>query len=244
MSELYLSSVLGILRLLKNTEGLGGGQSAHQFLVKWSEPDADEEIVMRVAGYIQAQISGAHSFIHQSDFVPEGKAGLLETIAALKAAFGLSGLSTQINSYLPALDASLSQFAILVSIVGRGPDLKSSKDLASIIKEVEKLYQSLLKSEMDVGVRDLARKQLHILLTLLRNLEVMGVEAAMAAYAELFIRLRTATASASEQTKAEVAKFWPTIEGWSKRLGAIQKLYAAGVAIVGYGKPLLALIKG
>ena len=244
MSDTHLSSVLGILRLLKRTEGLSTDHCALNFLQSWVQPDGDEEIALRIAVYVQSQIAGAATVIEQSDYVDEGKAGLLETINGLRTAFSLSGMHTAVKSYVPLLDSALSQFAILVSIGGPGPNLAESKDVADLIKEVDELYKSVLAADMDEDVRAIAKKHLHVLLTLLRNLNVMGVEAAMAAYAELVIRLNSAGATASTATQKQIKTFWPTLESWAKRLNAIQKLYAAGAAILEYGKPLLTLIKG
>lgn len=244
MSDNQLSSILGLLRLLKNTPSAAPDGAAFTYLSQWAQPSPDDETLLRLMVYVQAQVAAAEIVITAGDFVEEGKAGLLETLGGLRQAFSLQGFQNQVRSYLPALDSAISQFAILVSISGPYPDLSKSDDVKSLIEEVQAVFVSIDGSRLDPLVQQTARRHLHVLLTLLQNLNVMGVEAAMAAYAELVIRLRSVSTTASTETKAEVNALWPTFEKWGKRLSSIQEAFLAGSTLIGYGKPALALIKG
>ena len=241
MSDNFISNVLNILRLLKDPEL--HGHPAVSYINKWAAAELSEAAALRVCAYVQDQCDGAQSLVNQSRLPEEAKAGLNQTVQALKNAFSIPQLQSQLLSHFPQLDASISSFAILEGVsnlVGPAPDVP---ELAELIGEIEQIAALFDDAEIDPIVRATAKKHLYLLLALLNNVQAFGVDAAMAAYAELLIRLRRVDATASETARSKTAKAWPTIEKWLGRLAIIDKAYNSGQGLLehahGLGQLLL-----
>lgn len=241
MSDNFISNVLNILRLAKDPE-LQGNQTIN-YINKWAGGELPEAAALRVCAYVQDQCDGALSLINQSRLPDEAKAGLNQTVQALKNAFSLGQLQTQLVSHLPQLDASISSFAILEGVSNLAGSTPDVPELAELILEIEQIVALFDDAEIDPVVRATAKKHLSLLLALLKNVEAFGVDAAMAAYAELLIRLRRVDATASETARSKTAKAWPTIEKWLGRLAIIEKAYNSGQGLLeqahGLGQILL-----
>lgn len=231
MADNYIGNVLGILRLLKNTEGLGSSHAGISYIYQWAG-DAGDNATLRVAAYVLDQASGAESLIQNSSLSDEAKQGLLQTTQALRGAFSLGGIGQAINAHLPALESSLSSFAILASATGVGKSAQKPKELDEILSDIDELKNSFDTIELDPLVKDVALKHLAVLKTLLSNIEAFGTDAAIAAYYELVIRLRRAEKSASSDTKTKLKTVWPKIEQWAGRLTIIEQAMNSGASIL------------
>lgn len=245
MADNFISNVLNILRLLKSPEL--NGHPAVNFINSWAGVEVSEPVALRVCAYVQDQCDGALSIIGQSHLADEAKTGLNQTVHALRHAFSIGQLGAAVISHLPQLDASISSFAILESVsnISRAPEDLS--ELVELIGEIEKIAAAFEDAGIDPLVRDTAKKHLHVLLTLLKNVDALGVDAAMVAYAELVIRLRRVDATASETARAKTAKVWPVIEKWLGRLAIIDKALNSGQGLLeqahGLGQVLLNHLK-
>lgn len=60
MADNYIGNVLGILRLLKNTDGLNSDHTSINFIQQWAG-ESGENATLRVAAYILDQAFGAES---------------------------------------------------------------------------------------------------------------------------------------------------------------------------------------
>lgn len=242
MSDNFISNVLNILRLIKNTNLSGHAPS--EYIKAWSGLTPDDAGTLRVCAYIVDQCDGALSLINQSQLAEEAKAGLVQTVQAVKSGFSISNLNQSLHNHFPQLDASISSFAILESVSnlsGPSPDVP---ELADLISDVEAMIALFDDAEIDPIVRSTARRHLHVLLTLLKNVQALGIDAAMAAYAELVVRLRRVDATASETARAKTAKAWPAIEKWAGRLAIIDKAYNSGHGLLTKAEDLGRLLLG
>lgn len=226
MSDNYISNVLNILRLLRDPNL--NGHPAPAFINKWAGIELQEAASLRVCAYVQDQCDGANALIMQSRLPEEAQVGLNQTVSSLKLAFSIPQLSAAVISHLPQLDASISSFAILEGVsnlAGPKPDVP---ELSELIAEIEQVSAMFDDAEIDPIVRTTAKRHLNLLFALLNNVEAFGVDAAMAAYAELVIRLRRVDSTASEAARSKTSKVWPTIEKWFGRLAIIDKAYNDG----------------
>lgn len=226
MSDNYVSNVLNLLRLIKKTNLTG--QSTLAYLNQWAGADVSDSIVLRLCAYVQDQCDGALSLIAQSKLTEEAKTGLLQTVTSLKLGFTMAQFNGALSNHLPQIDSVISQFAILESVSGLHQEISRSSELEDLIEEVEQVKASFEDAEIDPLVASTAKKHLHVLLTLLRDVEALGLDAAMVAYAELIIRLRRVDAGASETARAKTAKLWPTINKWTERFSSIDKAINSG----------------
>lgn len=157
---------------------------------------------------------------------------MLQTTQALRAAFSLGGIHQAIRVHLPALESSLSSFAILASATGVGKSVEKVKVVIEIVDDIDQLNASLRSSGLDPLVEDIALKHLAVLKMLLSNIEAFGTDSAIAAYYELVIRLRRAEKSASADTKVALKQVWPKIEQWAGRLTIIEQAMNSGASIL------------
>lgn len=231
MADNYVGNVLGILRLLKKTNGVTSQHAAVSYIHQWAG-DSSEQGSLRVAAYVLDQAFGAEILIENSELNDEAKQGLLQTTNAIKAAFSLGGMNQPINSHLPALESSLASFAILASATGVGKSQPNVKELDDILADIEALNATLGETDVDPLVRDVALKHLAILKALLSNVDAFGTDAAIAAYWELVVRLRRAESGASESTKEKLKKIWPKLEQWAGRLTIIEQAMNSGASIL------------
>lgn len=231
MADNYIGNVLGILRLLKNTEGLSADHPPITFIHQWAG-DAGDNATLRVAAYVLDQAFGAESLVQNSSLNDEAKQGLLQTTQALRAAFSIAGMSQAIRAHLPALESSLSSFAILASATGVGKSPPRVKEVDEILGEIDQLNETLGTTDVDPLVKDIALKHLTVLKALLSNIEAFGTDSAIAAYYELVIRLRRAEKGASDETKTTLKKVWPKIEQWAGRLTIIEQAMNSGASIL------------
>lgn len=244
MADNFISNVLNILRLLKNSDLQGA--SPIIYIENWAGAGMTEmgqAASLRVCAYVQDQCDGAATLLSQSGLAEEARAGLHQTVNSLKTAFSVQNLHTAVASHLPQLDTSISSFAMLEGARNLGGKRADEPELGKLISEIMQMISLFGVSEIDLIVRQTAHKHLHVLLALLNNLEAFGVDAAMAAYAELVIRLRRVDSTASQPTKEKTSKAWPIIEKWLGRLATIDKAYNNGQNLIegaqGLGQLLL-----
>ena len=242
MSDNFISNVLNILRLVKASAAELHGHPASGFITKWAGAALTEPATLRICAYVQDQCDGALELINQSSHTEEEKAGLCQTVQALRNGFSIQHIQSPLMNQLPQLDASISFFSILQSSINLSSMSSDIDELHILIEEVESLINLFDDPDIDPIVKTTAKKHLHVLLTLLRNVDAFGVDAAMAAYAELVIRLRRVDSSASETARAKVAKIWPIIEKWVGRLAIIDKATNSGQALLEHAHGLSQLI--
>lgn len=223
-----LLHMLGVLRLIQVDKRNLQGLSATSLLQKWGQSVATQSISVRLAAYIQEECDAAMAFVRGTDtLTEEEKLGVLETLTKVQEAFALPGMQTALSSFLPQIDASVAQLAILTSRYNLG-DGRQPEEANSLADAVEAMARDIAEAELDRRVTEVASKHLHLLATLLRNVQVMGVDAAMAAYLELLIRLRRELETAPPETKAKFQKLWPEFERWAGRIAVIEKAIEHG----------------
>ena len=242
MSDNFISNVLNILRLVRDTEL--SGHPPPIYIRQWANAEISQSGTLRVCAYIQDQCAGAQSLIEASRLPHEAKAGLNQTVQALVNAFSIEQINSQLIAHFPQLASSISSFAILEGSLNLHAETPEVQEVLDLVHEMEEIIKLFDDPAVDAIVRDTAKKHLYLLIALLNNAKSFGVDAAMAAYAELVIRLRRVDGSASEASKAKTSKVWPTIEKWLGRLAIIDKAYSAGQGLLEHGHGLAQLLIG
>ena len=232
MSANQLGNFLGLLRLIKRSNP---GRVTLELIKEWTGvPNPPTSMVVKIAGHAVEQAEATEAYIKATQLSDEAKEGLLQTTAALKRAFELQHLGGHgVNSFLPALDAAISQFAILISAAGLDGTALPAAEIADLVADSERFTGSLGEAELDPLVRETAERHVAVLKTLLQNVDALGVEAALAAYSELVFRLRSADLTASEKSRQTMAEVWPEIERWAGRLAIIDQAYTQGGHLLG-----------
>jgi hypothetical protein len=233
VSANQLGNFLGLLRLIKET---GPGNAPLTLFRAWTgveNPPAS--MVVKLAGYAIEQAEATEAYIKATQLSEEAKQGLLQTAASLKTAFELQHLAgNAISGFIPALDAAISQYAILISAAGLDQVAPPTSEVTDLVADLDKFTSSLGAAELDPLIRETAERHVAVLKVLLQNINALGVEAALAAYSELVFRLRSADLTSSEKSKHTMATVWPEIERWAGRLTIIDQAYTQGGHLLGH----------
>jgi len=226
-----LGNFLGLLRLIKQT---GPDQSPRNLVQLWTGGNAPpSSLVLKIAAYVAELAEEAEAYIGATQLSDEAKSGLLQTTWSVKQAFDLVHIQQSVQQSLPALDAAISQFAILISAAGLDAVPPPDAEVLGLVEDIDRMISSLEDADIDPLVASAARKHLNVLKTLLQNVDAFGVEAALAAYSELVIRLRSADLAASAASSQTLSKIWPEIERWAGRLAIIDQAYTQGGRLLG-----------
>jgi hypothetical protein len=230
-----LRSVLAILRMMKEHKK---NQSPADLIAVWAGKTVDDAARLRVACYIVEQVSIAQTVIANSQLTEEAKAGVTGTLRGLKACFSVSGLTTQYGSHLPEIEGAIANFVILLSAAGiiEAPAVPPEAD--EIIAEIEAVMAAFEDPQIDPAVRDVAKRHLLILATLLRHIPVFGIEAAMGSYFDLMMKIRRADIETSEESQKKTSSLWDKMGTWSGRFDTIDKLWNHGARLIGQAEKL------
>jgi hypothetical protein len=232
VSANQLGNFLSLLRLIKQTDP---GHPPLEMFKKWTGiPDPPTSMVVKLAAYTIEQAEATEAYIKATQLSDEAKQGLLQTAAALKRAFELQHLPGQaVANFLPALDAAISQYAILISAAGLDQTPPPTAEVSDLVADLDRFTDSLAKAELDPLVRETAEKHIAVLKMLLQNVAALGVEAVLAAYSELLFRLRSADLTGSETSRKIMSGVWPEIERWAGRIAIIDQAYSKGGHLLG-----------
>lgn len=233
MDHQSLRNVLGILRLTKDSSS----RSAVDLIREWTGGAGKEETsVLRVAAYIQEQVSNARTVISASQLSEEAKLGVQITLDGLQNAFSLNYITTSPANHLGNVAASISNLVILLDFV-QGPSRQAPpKEAEELVDEVAELLDLFDDVELDPVVRDTAKRHLAILSTLLQHIPIFGVEAALVTYFELMMKVRRADVGTSDASRAKLNPLWEKMQTWGERLGTIDKLWNTGARLLGHAK--------
>ena len=242
MPDNYLLNVLNILRLLKASGRMGN--QTYETLLIWVGGEKLTSAALKMAAYMHEQCEGAIIILQQSNLTTEAKEGLTQTVVQLASAFSMSNLNSAPNSFLPQIEAAISQFAIIVSITGK--DLRASEnvELVQLLSEVEAVRERFNQIGVDPLVADIANKNLHVLATMLRNVDALGLDSALSCYYEMIIRLKRADDGASPASKSKSSELWDKIKSWQERFTSIDQAVNTGSSLLQHGESLFKLIGG
>ena len=96
-------------------------------------------------------------------------------------------------------------------------------------------------------VRDVAKKHLATLSTLLRHIPIFGLEASLLAYFELITKLRRADSQTTPEAKAALDPLMEKVKTWGGRLSTIDEIVNKGANLIERAKgmaPLLQYLPG
>jgi hypothetical protein len=204
--------------------------------------EPSQAAVARVASYLIEQVDEAKLVIANSQLADEAKHGVQDSLFKVATAFSLAGINGAPKQYVPDVAGAISNLVILLSASGIETQARTPKEAEDLAKEVEGLIQAFDDPGLDPVVRDLGKQHLQILATMLRHVSIFGVEAAMATYFELVIKVRRADANTTPEQKAATSPLMDKINGWGKALTALDKAYNQGARWFARGKIGLALL--
>jgi len=104
-------------------------------------------------------------------------------------------------------------------------------------REVDEFVVRFEDDALDPVVRDIAKKHMVILATLIRHVPIFGLEAALSTYFDLVLKLRRADSQSSEQSKGALDRLIGTVTTWGERIQSLDKMMNAGANLIDRAKP-------
>ena len=230
MSDHPVSNFLNLLRLIKRTGCME--QALQASIGRWAGETPSPATMLRIAAYICDLCDDTLVEINSSTISDEAKAGLLQTAQSVQTLFSVPNMANAPNHFLPQIDGSITQFAILVSVAGLDEPNPVSAEIDELVAEIVSIEKAISEAGVSPAVAEVARRHLHVLKTLLQNVDALGIDAALAAYDELVIRLRRVDEKADPGTHKKMRKVWPMIEKWSGRLAVIHAGLSHGSGMI------------
>ncbi|PTQ63726.1 hypothetical protein C8J45_105303 [Sphingomonas sp. PP-CE-3G-477] len=236
-------SLRNILAILRKVQELSASQNvtAMQFinyLATGNRPGAsanmggarglNQSTAARISAYLIEQCNMARIVIDHSQLVDEAKAGVRSAIDAVSAAFAIGALGGPLNSLNSSAPGFISNLVILLSAAGVPFDQNTPLEAVDLAKEVDDLIAQFDNKEIDPVVRDVARKHLAALSTMLRHIPIFGLEAALQAYFELSMKLRRADIQTTPESKAGLDTIMDKVKSWGDKLQTLDGVMNTG----------------
>ncbi len=228
MDAQSLTNVLGILRLMKLRKN---NTSTLDAIREWSGPTATEEVALRVASYALEQIRIAQGVINSSQLTDEAKAGVNGTLMGMANAFSLGNLGTPFSSHINNIAASISNFVILLSASGIAEASNLPDEVPDLISDIAETMQLFDDECIDPAVREVAKRHLQILSTLLQHIPIFGLEAALTSYFEMMMKIRRADSGSNAASHAKTETLWSRMTTWGSRLESVDKIINSAVKL-------------
>lgn len=225
MDSQSLANVLSLLRLIKADQS---GRNAIDLINSWAGMPIPESTVLKIASYLSEQIESAQIVIRNSQLSEEAKEGLLATLERMRAAYSISGMQSPPRNHISDVASAVSNFAILLSAINVSSGPETPQEAKDIIKDINELMGAFEDEAIDPILRDVAKKHLATLSTLLQHVPIFGIEAALTAYFDMVMKLRRAETKAGPATKGKMDKLWGELKKMSDRLGVLDKLFNQG----------------
>lgn len=241
MDHQSLVNVLGILREIKRAQGK---HTTAQLIGQWAGPVvAAQSTVHKVAAYVTDQIAEARAVINASQLADEAKQGIQQALSGLEQAFSLTGINANPQSHLRDIDGAIANFVILLSAMHLDTHPEAPEEAKDLAKEVEVLVSAFDDVALDPLVRDIAKRHLQTLATLLKHIPIFGLEPALATYFELITKLRRADIHTTQASKDALDPAFEKINSWGTRLKGLDETWNAGARWVGRaGKAAVSLL--
>lgn len=219
-----LQNVLTLLRLVARQSS---GQTA-SLITKLAGKDITPRSLLRILAYIHDQLDAATAIVAASPLVDEAKAGVFQGINMLRTMFDLGNLRTDLSAYSGQTPGYISNLVILLSSGGFSTETSTPQEADDLAREIDEFTVKFDDPQMDPVVAEIAKKHLIVLSTLLRHVNVFGLEPALSSYFELVMKLRRADSKSSEGSKSALDKLMVTVRTWGDRLSTIDGAITTG----------------
>jgi len=228
MDNQSLVNVLGLLRRMQN---LSNTVSSAEMIKSWGIGTPDEATILKVAAYVMEQSQLAKATILNSKLSEEAKDGIMVTLDGLEQAFTLAKIQTSPKGHVGNITSGIALLAVLLSSQNVEEQRASPPEIDELLAEINELQGALTDEDLDPLVRETAQRHLNVLSTLLRQIPILGLEAALTAYFALLMKIRRSDIDTSPKSRDKLKPIWATIEGWGAKLASIDKVWNVGARL-------------
>jgi hypothetical protein len=227
--------VLGILRLIREANP---NHTAAQLIQEWAGDKAviSQSAILKVASYVTEQVDEAKVIIANSDIDPESRHGVDKALEGLTNAFSLGNLGAHPRQKMGDVSVAISSVKILLQSGGLSVGSETPEDAVELAKQVEELMNAFNDGDLDPNVREIAKRHLQILATMLRHLPIFGLEAAMTTYFELVLRVKRANEASGASQKAAAKPLLERIKSVGATMKSWDDMWTVAVKWIGIGK--------
>jgi hypothetical protein len=234
MERLYVRSTLNVLRRL--TTG-SGTWTAGQYLEAWVGSIDPASHLRAAAEICDNALNSALVAEKAPDLEEEGRIAVITTCKSLATAFGPTGLNVAIVNYVNNPRASTETLAAFASSLEQVPSIELS-DVNDLQNEVAKLCDQVKQSNIDAMIKQVIVSHLQLIVGLLGNVDLFGIDASIATFKAMILKAETAALN-----KTENRPFLSNISSklWNiwKRLGELRDGLTAGRDLVEIGQDIV-----
>jgi hypothetical protein len=245
MNASAINHLLQVARMVRDAaKKTGNGATAVTALQAERGLLSDTPEFFKTISEIQKQLDDAKRLIESDGRMDsEGRDGLIQQIMQMKQMFSPPGLNNNTTSYVPNADVLVSQFAIISGFYSDSPAPYAGTEagIGELIAEIDQLEGVISSSDQPPEVVGLINSQLDALKFFIRNVDLLGFDAAYSAYFDLVIRLRRVEKNVPA-TGAILAEVWPSVERWAGRLAIIEGLVSNSEKLIAAAENLHKLI--
>lgn len=203
----------------------------------------DDVALLKSAAYICEQCALASVVIDNSQLSKEAKSGITVNINGLARAFSLAHINSATSASVKDVNGAITNLVILLSALGLEADRPNPPEANDLVADIADMMAAFENFEIDPAVRDVAKRHLQTLSTLLQNVPIFGLEAALSAYFEMVTRLRRADIDTSEKSHAKVVDLFDKIKSWGDKLSTLDKTWNAGAKLLGHADKAQGLLE-
>ncbi|KZC82897.1 hypothetical protein AYR46_03050 [Sphingobium yanoikuyae] len=235
MDAQHLMNVLGMLRVLREIQNK---QTATTVIKQWAGKDISDAAVLRVAAHISEEVMLAAATLEAAHLSDEVKAGIVPKVRRFADAFAINALATDLKQFCPDIPGMITTIAVVVEASGISPTPDPPSEVHDLIKDVLDLVGKL-DGDLDPIVLFAIRQHAQILVAMLQNLKIFGVEIALSSYYELIRKVQRADEQASSTDRKKAKPLIERMTAWGAALKTIHEIWDNGTKVFGQAEKVI-----
>lgn len=240
MNGQSLANILTLLRKIKATQNNMGVQA---FINELAGQQTSETAALKICAYLIEQIDQAQVVIENLQISQEAKEGVQSATEKLLETFSLKNIAGDISRVRNMAGQYISNFVILLSAYGIPESVDIKPSAADLISDIEEAISLFGDEDIDPSVRLVAIDHLKILLLLLKNVDLLGLEPALSEYFSAMMKIRRADIGSGSKAHAKMKPIWDRLESWGERLGTLDKIVNSGAKLIENGSKVTDLLQ-
>lgn len=235
MDAQHLMNVLGMLRVLRDMKNM---QNAVVVIKQWAGKDISDAAVLRIAAHISEEVSLAADTLEAAHLSDEVKSGIVPKVRRFADGFAIGALNNDFKHCCPDIPGMITTIAVVVEASGISPTPDPPHEVQDLISEIQDLVGKL-DGDLDPVVKSAIRQHAQILVAMLQNLKIFGVEIALSSYYELIRKVQRADEQSSEPDQAKAKPLLERIKGWASALNTIHEIWDNGTKVIGQAEKVI-----
>ena len=236
-------SLRNVLALLRKVQGSDPTTTALAFINSLAGKRVNDAALARISAYIIDQADQGLEVIDNSQLIEEAKTGVRNALKSVSKTFAIGNLHGNIKTLHSQAAGYVSNLVILLSASGISLETDIPDDARDLASEIDQFANAFDDDLLDPVVREIAKKHMAVLATLIRHIPIFGLEPALQSYFELMLKLRRADGKSSNDAKGRLDGAMDTFKKWGERLKSLDDVINTGSNLLTRGQSLTPLLQ-